>query len=303
MAIVEQDEWHKAGQGNWRAFRHIGFDLARVEAASQNWAKALQGIARPWLCWNIDEEWCLVQQKLIKSVGWTPVVGFDPRVGPPRRTVDSAIVVNFNEGLDLPVLYPHFPMEFVFRFCDRLAFWHSDLLLRQDLMGKLANQFAQIQDGETIATYEDQGLRHIFTKSRRRYWELVGCTTRAASLSQFQSGCGWWMSFKDHPNCPSEEERAKRGAYFWDHGAGIYYWHKKCSGRVTLLRDTAIHEGHFTKIGNPAYRRTFPPDTSDAQRMMSKELTQSFNLSNACKMLGLSGLFQDQSGVVELGSR
>jgi hypothetical protein len=67
-----------------------------------------------------------------------------------------------------------------------------------------------------------------------------------------------------------------------------------------VLRDKAIHEGHFTKIGNPAYRRNFPPDTSDAQRMMSKELTQSFNLSNACKMLGLSKLFAEEpAGVVE----
>jgi hypothetical protein len=209
MLNIDKDEWAKVGQGNWRAFRHVGFDLSRVERASQRWAEALHGITRPWLCWNVDEEWCLVQQKLVKSVGWTPIVGFDPRVGPPKRTVETAVVVNFNEGLELPILYPHFPMEFVFRFCDKLAFWHSDLLIRQNLMRRLAAQFDAIPDGETIATYENQGLRHAFTKSRKRYWELVGCTTRSASLSQFKSGCGWWMNFKDHPNCPNEKERLR----------------------------------------------------------------------------------------------
>ena len=102
------------------------------------------------------------------------------------------------------------------------------------------------------------------------------------------------MNFKDHPNCPNEKEKMERSAYFWDHGAGIYYWHKKCSGRTIVLRDKNIHEGHFTKIGNPSYKRNFPTNTSDSQRMMSKELTQSFDLSKACAMLGLSGLFAEE---------
>ena len=288
MGNAVSDEWHKAGQGNWRAFRAIGFDLSRVEQAAERWANGLRGVTRPWLCWNVDGDWCLVQQKLVTAVGWTPVVGFDPRVGPPKRTVDTAVVIDFNEGLNLPTLYPHFPLEFVFRFCDRLAFWHSDLLVRLDLLRKLANRFASIKDGETIATYQKQGLRYAFTNKQRRYWELIGCTTRGASLSQFQSGCGWWMSFREHPNCASEAEKIRRSAYYWDHGAGIYYWHKRYSGHATLIRDSGIHEGHFTKIGNRNYERTYPPNASDAQRMMSEELVRNFDLRKACAMLGLS---------------
>jgi hypothetical protein len=266
------------------------FDSRFIWQACQRWAQALHGIEHPWLCWKVDDDWCLVQQKLVRSVGWTPVVGFDPRSHAPNKLVDGAIVVDFNEGLNLPVMYPHFPLEFVFRFCDRLAFWHSDLLLRKGLMEELASKFKSIRDGETIATRSPVGLRDILSNKRRRYWELVGCTTRAASLSQFQYGCGWWMHFQFHPKCPNETEIKKRNAYYWDHGSGIYYWHKECAGDVTVLTDKRIHEGHFTKIGNPNYKRSFLQNTPDAQRVMGVELVENFDLVAVCAKMGLSDL-------------
>jgi hypothetical protein len=59
---------------------------------------------------------------------------------------------------------------------------------------------------------------------------------------------------------------------------------------VTVLSDKRIYRGHFTKIGNPKYKRTFPENTSDARRVMGAELTQNFELSEACTKMGLVDL-------------
>lgn len=281
------DEVYKTGQGNWRAFGLTGFSLPRVIERTEVWKQALKGIEKPWLCWNVDSDWCLVQQKLARHVGWTPVIGFDPRVGAPDKLVPDAVVVDFNDGLGLPVLYPHFAMEFAFLFCDRLAFWHSDLLVRTPLLEQIAAQFDAMEDGETFVTEDNQGWSRALFKRYRRYWELIGCTTKAASKDQFEQGCGWWMNFFAHPNCPNERERKLREKYFWDHGAGIYYWRHKCGGRVKVIEGRDIHEGHCTKIGNSKYRRTIPVNTSDAQRSMSSELSQNFDIVEVCRGLGL----------------
>ena len=280
---------HRAGQGNWTSFRDAGLDLSQVMKVAEGWASHFRGVDRPWLCWNVDEDWCLVQQRLVASVGWTPVVGFDPRVGPPKRVAPGAIVIDFNDGIGLPVLYPHFPLEFLFLFADRLAFWHSDLLLRFPVMQDVAHRFATLRDGQTAATKCDPGLRYRFTLKKQRYWELIGCTTRKASRLQFENGCGWWMSFWDHPNSP-ENERTSRKRYYWDHGTGIYYWHKALRGDVAVIKDKAIHEGHFTKIGKKDYKSAFARETPDSQRSMNQELNDNFQLADACRKMGLTAL-------------
>ena len=279
----------KAGQGHWPAFQAAGLDIPRVEEVAKGWTKALSGVSRPWLCWKVDDDWCLVQQRLVQSVGWTPVIGYDPRAGAPKKVIDGAIVIDFNDGLGLPILYPHFPLEFVFRFTDKLAFWHSDLLLPKEVMKQVATEFNNMKQGQTIATRPERGFSYMFTNRRKRYWELLGCTTRLASAKQFEAGCGWWRPFSQHPNCPNEQERLKRSHYHWDHGGGIYYWQKFFGGDVTPLTDRRIFEGHFTKIGNKNYKRQFALG-ENWRRLMSAELVNNFDLKAACAKVGLSDL-------------
>src|ERR1043166_1209518 len=81
------------GTGNWSGFT-IG--LEPVYAAAAEWKVWLAGVKKPWLCWNVHPRWSVVQQRLVKHFGWTPVVGFDPRVGPPPLE-PGAILIDFNE--------------------------------------------------------------------------------------------------------------------------------------------------------------------------------------------------------------
>jgi hypothetical protein len=282
---------HRAGQGNWGAFSAMSIPISAILDLAASWECQMKDVQLPWLCWNIHEDWCKIQQKLVCSVGWTPIIGFDPRVGPPKYISDGAVVIDFNAGIGLPVLYPHFPLEFVFMFSDRLAFWHSDLLLRKPMMEKLAALFSEIPKGSTAAVACPPGLREIFSVRKKRYWELVGCTTREASRLQFENGCGWWMSFAFHPNCPNEKEKMERLRYYWDHGAGIYYWQKRKNGHVYAIKENNIREGHFTKIGKSDYRRSILPENgSDAQRLMRREIEDNFDLASACQKLGLGEL-------------
>lgn len=291
----EREILHRAGQGNWGAFRAAGLELSRITDIAESWADPLAGVERPWLCWNVDPDWCLVQQKLVAAVGWTPVIGFDPRVGPPASVLPGSVVVDFNAGIGLPVLYPHFPLEFAFLYCDRLAFWHSDLLVRPPLMASLAERFSDLRQGQTAATRTSPGLRHLFSVGRKRHWELIGCATRAASRDQFERGCGWWMEFWEHPNRPPDQAAlADRKRYYWDHGAGIYYWNTRLGGEVVLVDGKVLDEGHFTKIGRKDYKRSVMVGSSDAQRSMSREITDNFDLGDACRRLGLGDLVADQ---------
>lgn len=277
--------------GHWRAFRALGLDLAFVLEVARSWRAALGHVTHPWLCWNVDEEWCFVQQGLAKSVGWTPLVGFDPRVGPPRRVVDGAVVFDFNSRLGLPLLYPHFPLEFCFAFCERIAFWHSDLLVRPAKMATVADTFRALRNGETAASWVSPGLRHLFSSKRNRYWELIGCATSGASLDQFEKGCGWWMGFWAHPNCSSTDSELTKSRFYWDHGSGIYFWEKVKGGRVVVLPGKEYEEGHFTKIGHKNYVRSAPlNNNSDAERSMAEEIRRNFDLHDACRKMGLGHL-------------
>jgi hypothetical protein len=283
-----QIELEQVGQGVWAAFRALDLDLDGLLQIADGWRRQIGHIERPWLCWNVDSDWCLVQQKLVREAGWTPLIGFDPRVGPPRKTVPGAIVFDFNAELRLPLLYPHFPLEFAFLFSERLAFWHSDLLVRREKLLHLADVFARLPDGITAACWVDPGLQRRYLPWWQRYWELVGCTTKAASRDQFEKGCGWWMAYWAHPN--QRRGGAIRRWRYWDHGAGIWYWHKHAGGDCEVLDGRAYEEGHFSKIGRGDYVGRREPNGSDVRRNMSEELVRHFDLHQACKRLGLEDL-------------
>jgi hypothetical protein len=275
----------RAGIGNWAAFNATRFSIHEVMSAAEGWAARLGPVQRPWLCWNVNSDWCLAQQRLVESVGWTPVVGFDPRVGPPPLTA-HAVCIDFNEQFGFATLYPHFVIEFGFAFAERLAFWHSDLLLRKSAMRQAALLFEALPDGSMAATQPAEGTLAFLRPRRRRYWELLGCTTRGASRANFDSGCGWWLNFWEHPHCPSTAERRRRSRFYWECGTGIRYWHKCLGGAVRLIPERSISEGHFTRIGNPHYKKLQGSD--DWRRDLGKELTLNFELEEAVRKLDIA---------------
>lgn len=99
------------GKGNWAGFP---VPLEKIHEAAAEWSSALGGVERPWLCWNVSDRWCALQQRLIQEVGWTPVIGFDPRCGAPKTVLPGSIVIDFNARFGFPVMWPHFPLEFAF---------------------------------------------------------------------------------------------------------------------------------------------------------------------------------------------
>lgn len=274
---------YRVGVGNWSAFN---LPLEAIFSAAERWRSALQGVRLPWLCWNVDPGWCLVQQRLVSKAGWTPLVGMDPRASMPPLLPNS-ITLDFNADFGLPNMWMHFPLEFAFLFAERLAFWHSDLLLREDKFQRIAELFSSLPDGSMAAVEPRVPLSQIFKIKGRRYWELLGCTTRGASRSQFENGAGWWMSISSHPNCTDGRERQRRRKYYWDHGVGIRYWSRNYGGRVVRIREADVSEGHCTRIGNKNYQRLGP---DDATRLLTAELRHNFDLVNVCKKLGLEKL-------------
>lgn len=243
------------GTGNWRVF-DVPWD--RVQHAASIWSKAVVGHRRLWLCWNVNDDWCLLQQKLVRELDWTPVVGWDPMCGvscPPL--VPEAIAIDFNATLRLPTLFMHVPLEFAFLWIeDKLAFWHSDLLLPRGRLARLANLFADLRDGEMAAVYSYGGLRNLFNKHTHRYWELAGCTTKAASKDQYDHGSGWWKNIAYHPNSPRDPaEQRRRRALYNEHGVGIRYWEKHYKGVVRRISERSISDGHFSVTSVRDYKR------------------------------------------------
>ncbi len=118
-----------------------------------------------------------------------------------------------------------FPLEIVHRFVDRIAFWHSDLLVSRRRMQQLADLFDSIDDGETAA-HKPETLRK---RDHHICPALAGCTTRAAAQDQWTRGCGWWRWFAKHPNFSG---KFKLRGNNWDHGNGIRYWKQVYGGRV-----------------------------------------------------------------------
>jgi hypothetical protein len=278
-------EW-RAGTGDWK---HFNVPLDQTFEIAAGWKSALNGVQKPWLCWNVSPRWSVLQQKLVLAVGWTPIVGFDPRVGPPP-VVDGAILIDFNENLRLPVLWPHVPLEFAFLFTDRLAFWHADLLVRLPVMSQLAEQFASLQDGEMSAVFDSGGLGRRLKPKMHRFWELCGCTTKSASENQFYNGTGWWRHFQLHPKCVLKEERARRNNYDYDSGVGILYWKNYYKGSVKSIDMKLVKEGHCSEIANKAYRAL--PNHLTPMRDLRSEIDANYSIDDVAARLGIANLLQ-----------
>lgn len=268
------------GTGHWRFWDR---SMDEVGAAAANWAAAVRGIDRPWLCWNMNDRWCLLQQKLVAEVGWTPVVGWDPNCGgPPSQLVPGAVAIDFNAHLNLQVLYQHVPLEFVYLWADRLAFWHADVLMPRAKMKVAAQRFERLADGEMAAVLTYGGLRNIVRPKFHRYWEVLGCTTRGASQDQFDRACGWWRGFQQHPNAPSDPaERERRNRYYDDHGCGVRYWQRFCGGKVQSVGERWIAKEHFSVITVKDYQRA---------GSKSEEMDINFDLPAIAARLGIADL-------------
>jgi len=275
-----------AGTGNWKHFGSA--NVARIDDAAQRWKHALSGIAKPWLCWCVDEEWCWYQQQLVAKCGWTPIVGTDGRVDTPRL-VDEAVFVDFNQDLKLPLMWMHFPVEFTHRFTERLAFWHSDCLPPLRVMREVARQFETMRPESVLAV--DMTHIGIGTKIKRylkkrpagykRYFELVGCTTAAATEHQFESGTGWWRHIAMHPNF--QPDKIDHRPHF-EHGVGIWYWQQYFGGDVQKI-SIDMHPYHYS-TNNRKYNRKF--NTSGrAEGSKHLEMNRSFDLERIAAGLGL----------------
>lgn len=271
---------YRQGMGNWQAW---GDDISLIQEAASDWKNALDGVEFPWLCWNVNDDWCLLQQRLVEAVGWTPIVGFDPRVGKPSKLTKTAILVDFNQRFSLPVMYPHFPLEFAFLFTERLAFWHSDLLVRLPDLQLNAQRFRDLQQGEMSAV-SCVGWRNLLFPKKQRFWELIGCTTRGASQSQYENGCGWWLNFYDHPNRHVNAADAGLREHYWDHGSGIMYWKRKHGGKVLKLQEKDFAQGHFSQIKFDQYQRVSP---NNEFRNLQLDLANNFQLKTCAEKLGL----------------
>jgi hypothetical protein len=273
----------QVGKGNWGGF---SIPLEKVQEAAAEWQQTLAGVDRPWLCWHVSDRWCTLQQKLIQGIGWTPVIGFDPRCGPPATVVPGSIVIDFNAHFGLGIMWPHFPLEFAYLFSDRLAFWHADLLCRLEVMRQLGSIFESLPDGAVAAVPDFGGRRNILKFRHHRYWELVGCTTKSASRSQFEYGSGWWRYIKHHPQCTNEKERRRRAKYYYDSGVGIMYWKRKYGGQVVDIPAKLVEEGHCTSINKNNYRQINP----GGARNLGAEIDLNFDIEEVAKSLGLAHL-------------
>lgn len=276
----------KIGTGDWSAYT---LPLESIYQAAAGWKHRLEGIDKPWLCWNVNHRWCLLQQKMVRSVGWTPIVGIDPRAGMPPL-IPEAIGIDFDADFHFPVMWPHFPLEFAFLFAPRLAFWHADLLCRLPLFQELAASFAALRPGSMAAVLDKGGRRNMFAFKKHRFWELIGCTTSEASADQFRVGAGWWRCFDQHPNCTDPAERSKRRAYSYDSGVGILYWRNVYKGEVIDVGLHRVKEGHCSEIG--ATRYVPGPDHTTPHRNLGLELDQNYSLDEVAARLGISSFLE-----------
>jgi hypothetical protein len=275
----------QVGKGNWEGFN---IPLENVYEAAAEWRETLAAVARPWLCWNVSDRWCQLQQRLIQEVGWTPVIGFDPRCGPPT-VLPGSVLIDFNAHFGLEVMWPHFPLEFAFLYTQRLAFWHADLLCRMETMRELAALFESLPEGSMAAVIDRGGRRNLLNWRTHRYWELVGCTTEGASRSQFEHGSGWWRHISFHPNCKDEKERERRTKYYYDSGVGIMYWKRNYGGRVLSISNDMVAEGHCTSISKKDYKQIAPGKA----RVLSAELDLNFDLETVARRLQIAHLLED----------
>jgi hypothetical protein len=270
-----------SGTGNWHAFK-VPFE--QVVAAADEWKRIVEGHRKLWLCWNVNDAWCLLQQKLVAEVGWTPVVGWDPMCGVGRPPMaPGALCIDFNAAFGIPSMFMHVPLELAFLWIeDKLAFWHSDLILPRSTMKYLADVFAALDDREMAAVYSYGEMENWLRPSEHRYWELCGCTTRAASQDQFDKGSGWWKNIAFHPNAPQESaEQRRRRSLRREHGIGIRYWEKHYGGKVRRISGRRISSGHFSAMSKKPY--TFAATKAE-------EMSLNFDLTKIARDFGIDDL-------------
>jgi hypothetical protein len=278
--------YSQAGYGNWKAYDR---PVEEVYRAAEDWRRTVGTVARPWLVWHVSDRWTQLQQRLVQSVGWVPIVGSDPRTSRPA-ILPGAIYVDFNARFHFDVMWMHFPLEFAHLWIeDRLAFWHSDLLCRLGTMQTLAESFAQLPQGRTSAVFATGGRRNMIRPWRFRYWELVGCTTKHASLLQFQKGAGWWQHIACHPNARGRLERILRSLVYWDHGAGIFYWRCRYGGRILAISEKSVSEGHCTSIGKNEYRLKHG---NRRDKELPTELDDNYDIEAVATALGIRALLE-----------
>jgi hypothetical protein len=264
----------RIGTGNWEAWSE---DISAIEHASLKWKEKLEGVNKPWLCWCLDDDWSILQQKLIKGIGWTPIVGTDSNIKEPT-ILDGSIHIDFNEDLKLPTMWMHFPIEFAHLFVDKLAFWHSDLLCSEAAMKEYAYIFENLPDGEIAAVKHLHGWFGLKERHKNHYGELIACTTKSASKSQFVNGCGWWRNINEHPNYKKEVVGGNK--VYYEHGKGIWIWEKHFGGKITSLKVNE-HDGHASARVNGK-----PELASKAD-----ELREYANLSDITKALNIEHLY------------
>ena len=273
-----------AGRGSWYRFDR---SIESVENAAREWRSQVRGIEKPWLCWHLSEPWTRIQVNIVRYYGWTPIVGFDPDCGTVQAPeIQDALVIDFNKHFSFKKMSMQFPLEFMHLWTERLAFWHSDLLVRQPLMLETSTLFSSVPDGEMAGTPQyGNGFFDRFAPRKHRMWELIGLTTAGASEDQFSKGLGWWRHFWMHPNCPSAKEREKRSKYYYDHGTGVMYWHRNYGGKIHKLDTAKYNEGHCTSISNPNYVKI---KVEPGRRLVGKQLELNFDLAVVAERLGLS---------------
>lgn len=230
------------GRGNWACWDHAEKDI--LLAAAERWSKQLPPGDKYWLCWSVDDAWCRLQQKLVLELGWTPIVGADASVARQTTILSGAIFIDFLAGLPMPDVWTHFPLELVFGWVERVAFWHADVLLSRPILRRYARQFDHVCGPVTAAAYSPRDrLQPRTWNNNDRWFEVIGCTTREASRSQWDCGGGWWRHFQNHPNCAVVPDLHR---YSWDHGGGIRYWQEALGGQTLRLPfDTRYHVSHY----------------------------------------------------------
>jgi hypothetical protein len=230
------------GRGNWACWDRDEKGL--LLAAAERWAKQLPPGDRYWLCWNVDDAWCRLQQKLVLEAGWVPVVGADVSMAGRTTVLPGAVFIDFLDGLPMPDVWTHFPLELVFGWVERLAFWHADVLLPRPVLRAYARQFEAISGPVTAAAYSPprNRLRPRTWNNNDRWFEVIGCTTREASRGQWGCGGGWWRHFQNHPNCAVVPNLH---LYSWDHGGGIRYWEDRGGQACRLPFQTRFHVSHY----------------------------------------------------------
>jgi hypothetical protein len=264
--------------GNWEAFpKHLLPDIYR---AAEAWRAPLQGISKPWLCWCVSDPWCVLQQRLVQSVGWTPVVGWDTNITQPT-ILPGSIAIDFNAQLKMPRCFMYFVLEWIFLFApERLAFWHVDFLMTHQDMARAAACFAALQPGQMALPWNRANwvLRTLAPYRRmhneNRLFEVVGCITTEASRQHWEEGLSIWR----HPECHPQSPLPTTFPH-WETSIGLTLWAKRHPERHVVPR-VDIKTGHAT-----AWKL---PGVDGATTPKQQQLEAHANLHHYAQRLGIA---------------